>query len=80
MRDNNVANVVMEVEASANFGIFSNELLIIMKLILVKTAKTMASINFQLKIKRMILSIFSKLPDIKDLSPKSTIESVLVTQ
>ena len=80
MSDNKVANVVIEVEATASLGIFNSELLIMIKLIRVKTANTIASINFQLKIKRMIFSIFNKLPEIKDLSPKSTMDSVFVMQ
>ena len=80
IRDNRVANVAMDVEALASLGILSKELLIIMKLILVNTANTIAKINFQLKIKRIILSMFNKLPEISDLSPKSTIEAVLATQ
>lgn len=80
IKDSKVANVAMDVDAPASFGIFSKELLIMMKLIRVKTAKTIANINFQLKINRKMLSIFNRLPDISDLSPKSTIENVLATQ
>ena len=79
-RDNRVAKVVIEVDAPANLGILSNELLIMMKLILVKTAETMANINFQLKSSRVIFSKFNKFPEIKDLSPNNTIESVFVIQ
>ena len=80
MRDNRVANVAIEVDAFASLGILSKELLIMIKLTLVNTANTIARINFQLKIKRIILSMFNKLPEISDLSPKSTIEAVLATQ
>ncbi len=80
MSESKVAKVAMDVDAPASRGIFSKELLIMMKLIRVRTAKTIAKINFQLNIKRIILSMFSKLPEINDLSPKSTIETVLATQ
>lgn len=49
------------------------------KLIRHSTAKTIAKINFQLKIKRIILSVFKRLPEIKDLSPNKTIDSALET-
>lgn len=80
IRDNKVANVAIEVEAPANFGILSMELLIMMKLILVNTANTMANINFQLKINLRMLSMFNKLPEINERSPRSTIENVLAKQ
>ena len=80
MRDKSVANVAIDVEALASFGILSNELFSIIKLILVSTAKTIAKINFQLKIKRSILSMFNKLPEISDRSPNKTIEKVLAIQ
>jgi len=79
-RDNKVANVATEVDASASRGIFSNELLSIMKLILVATAKNMAKINFQFRISRRMLSAFSKLPEMSERSPSKTIDSVLVMQ
>ena len=79
-RDNRVANVATEVDASASRGILSNELLSIMKLILVATAKNMARINFQFSIRRRILSAFSKLPEMSERSPNKTIDSVLVMQ
>lgn len=78
--DSKVAKVAIEVEALASFGILSKELFSIMKLIRVKTAHTIAKINFQLKIKRIILSRFIRFPEIRDLSPKRTIEAVLATQ
>ena len=49
--DNKVINVQMEVEAVASRGILSNELFSMIKLIRVNTAKDIARINFQLKIK-----------------------------
>jgi len=80
IKDSKVAKVAIEVDAFASFGILSKELLIIMKLILVRTANTIARMNFQLKIKRIILSKFIKLPEINDLSPSNTMEAVLAMQ
>lgn len=75
-----MANVAIEVEAPASLGILRRELLIIMKLTLVNTANTMARINFQFIINRIILSMFKRLPEINDLSPSNTIEKVLAIQ
>lgn len=80
IKDSRVANVAIDVDAPASLGIFSKELLIMIKLILVSTANTMAKMNFQLKINRIIFSMFIKLPEIKDLSPSSTIDAVLAMQ
>jgi hypothetical protein len=78
--DNKVAKVETEVDAAANLGIFNKELFSIIKLILVATAKTIAKMNFQLISRRIMLSKFSRFPEISDLSPRSTIDSVLVMQ
>ncbi len=75
-----MANVVIVVEVLASLGILSSALLSIMKLILQTTAKTMAKINFQLKIRRRILSKFNRFPDMRDLSPISTIDNVFAMQ
>ena len=72
--------MVIEVDASASRGILSNELLSIMKLILVATAKSIANINFQFSIRRIIFSMFNKFPEISALSPNNTIDIVLVMQ
>jgi len=79
-KDNNVANVVIVVDAFAILGIFKMALLSIIKLILVSTAKTMAAINFQLNNILKILLASNKLPDIRDRSPIKTMEIVLVKQ
>jgi len=80
INDSNVAKVEIDVEASASLGILRSELLSIMKLILVATAKDMARMNFQFRIKRITFSTLSKLPEISALSPNSTMDIVLVTQ
>lgn len=72
--------MAIDVDELASFGILSKELLIMMKLILVKTADTIAKINFQLNSNRIILSMFKRFPDINDLSPSNTIESVFAMQ
>jgi len=79
-KDNSVANVVIEVEASASRGILSNELLSIMKLILVATANSMANMNFQFSARRTIFSMLSKFPEMSALSPRSTMDIVFVMQ
>ena len=79
-KESNVAKVVIEVDALANLGIFNKELLIIRKLILVRTANTIAKINFQLIISRIIFSMFKRLPEINERSPSKTIENVFAIQ
>ena len=78
--DNKVIKVQIDVEAFANLGIFNSVLFNMIKLTLAKTANTMASINFQLKISRMMFSMFSRFPDINFLSPNKTMEKVLAKQ
>lgn len=75
-----VASMVIEVEAFARWGIFNNELFIIIKLILEKTANSIATINFQLVISENILPKLNRFPEISPLSPTRVIDIALTIQ
>ena len=80
IREIKVRNVVMVVEALANFGTFKMALLSRVKAIRVTTAKVIESINFQLNnSKKMFLDLY-KFPPINCLSPNKTIEKTLEIQ
>lgn len=77
MKAKAVIKAVMVVEFWERLGIFNNELLIRIKENLEKTAKIMDKINFQLNIKCKKFLKLNKSPDIKFLSPRSTVAAAV---
>ncbi|MEI6584787.1 MAG: hypothetical protein WCL56_01830 [Sediminibacterium sp.] len=80
IKDKRVIKVVKVVEIAASLGIFKRLLLTSKKLILATIAKLIANINFQFNNKFKSVLDLSRLPDIKLLSPKRTIEKAELKQ
>lgn len=80
IKDKRVIKVVKVVEIAASLGIFKRLLLTSKKLILAIIAKLIANINFQFNNKFKSVLDLSRLPDIKLLSPKRTIEKAELKQ
>ena len=80
INDKRVIKVGKVVEIAASLGIFKRLLLTSKKLILAIIAKLIANINFQFNNKFKSVLDLSRLPDIKLLSPKRTIEKAELKQ